>query len=395
MTIQAGVGVSTSRNPKAAGKEAAQKALDAAGLERPDFVFMFATVGYPQKEILNAVRQATAQAPLCGCSGEGIIAKDITDESNFSIAVMVLKSDNLKFIHGLSAGLKADSGAVGCDVGRSLQHHRGEDTKALFVFGDGLTINFDSFQRGVGETISEELHLPMFGGVSADNWAFKQTYQYCDDRVASDSVAWALLRGKASIISCVNHGCVPIGGKRTVTRAKGNMIYEIDRQPALEVLKEYLLPDEINNWEKAVINLCLGFKTPAYLEGYDEYMIRFIPAKDDSAGAFSIQTDILEGCDIWMARRDPDKMAEGLKWAANDIVSRSGSQKPGLIFQFDCCGRGKVILQESLRNKFLNEIQQQVGPETPWIGFYTLGEIGPVGHYNCFHNYSIVLVALY
>ena len=60
MTIQAGVGVSTIRNPKAAGKEAAQKALEAAGLERPDFVFMFATVGYPQKEILNAVRQATA-----------------------------------------------------------------------------------------------------------------------------------------------------------------------------------------------------------------------------------------------------------------------------------------------------------------------------------------------
>ncbi len=395
MTIQAGVGVSTNRNPKAAGKEAATKALNAADLERPDFVFMFATVGYPQKDILNAVRQATAQAPLCGCSGEGIIAKGITDESNFSVAVMVLKSDDLKFFHGLSAGLKADSGAVGRDVGRSLQHHMGDDAKALFVFGDGLTINFDSFQRGIGETISRGINLPMFGGVSADNWAFKQTYQYCDDKVASDSVAWAMLRGKTSILSCVNHGCVPIGGKRTVTRANGNVIYEIDGQPALEVLKEYLLPEEINNWEKAVISLCLGFKTPAYLEGYDDYMIRFIPAKDDAAKSISIQTEILEGCDIWMTRRDADRMAAGLKQAANDIVSRSGSQKPRLIFQFDCCGRGKVILQESMRNRFLYDIQQQVGPETPWIGFYTLGEIGPVGNHNCFHNYSIVLAALY
>jgi hypothetical protein len=133
MTIQAGVGVSTNRNPKVAGKEAARKALDVAKLERPDFVFMFATVGYPQKDILNAVRQATAQAPLCGCSGEGIIAQDIADESNFSVAVMVLKSDDLKFFHGLSAGLKADSEAVGRDMGRSLQHHIGDDTKALFV----------------------------------------------------------------------------------------------------------------------------------------------------------------------------------------------------------------------------------------------------------------------
>ena len=49
------MGVSTNRNYKAAGKEAARKALDAAESERPDFVFMFATVGYPQKDILNAV----------------------------------------------------------------------------------------------------------------------------------------------------------------------------------------------------------------------------------------------------------------------------------------------------------------------------------------------------
>jgi hypothetical protein len=96
-----------------------------------------------------------------------------------------------------------------------------------------------------------------------------------------------------------------------------------------------------------------------------------------------------------MTRRDADRMAEGLKRAADDIASRSGSQKPKLIFQFDCCGRGKVILQESVKHKFLNDIQQKIGPKTPWIGFYTLGEIGPVGNYNCFHNYSIVLAALY
>ncbi len=83
-------------------------------------------------------------------------------------------------------------------------------------------------------------------------------------------------------------------------------------------------------------------------------------------------------------------MAAALKRAANDVVSRFGSQKPRLIFQFDCCGRGKVILQESMRNKFLNDIQQQIGPEAPWIRFHTLGGIGPLGNYNCFHNYTMV-----
>ena len=39
--------------------------------------------------------------------------------------------------------------------------------------------------------------------------------------------------------------------------------------------------------------------------------------------------------------------------------------------------RGKVILEEPMKLQLLKDLQQQVGPEAPWIGFYTLGEIGP------------------
>jgi hypothetical protein len=102
-----------------------------------------------------------------------------------------------------------------------------ENKKALFVFGDGLTIKFDSFPMGVSETISKGMNLPVFGGTCVDKGVYKQTYQYCNDKVASDSVARAMVRGKTSILSCVNHGCVPIGRKRTVTRIKGNMIHEV------------------------------------------------------------------------------------------------------------------------------------------------------------------------
>lgn len=395
MATQAGVGVSNNRNPKAAGKEAAEKALAAAGVSKPDFVFMFASVGYPQQAVLDAVRKATAGASLSGCSGEGVIAQNMADESNFAVGVMAIKSDEMRFEHGLSTGLKADSGAVGRQVAASVKPKLGNDAVALFTLGDGLTINFDAFRSGVESTLAAKRPLPMFGGVAADNWAFKQTYQYCDGKVASDSVAWSLLTGKADILSAVNHGCVPIGGKRKVTKSKGNIIYTIDGRPSMDVLKEYLLPEEIDNWDKAVISLCLGFKTPAHMERYDDYMIRFIPGKDDTNGSIKIQTEAPEGCDIWMTRRDPAKMTAGAKEAARNVAAAAGSRKPKLVFQFDCCGRGKVILQEPVKLQMLRELQQQVGPGTPWLGFYTLGEIGPVGQHNCFHNYTVVLTAVY
>ncbi len=394
MAIQAGVGVSHHRNPKVAGTEAAEKALVSAGIDRPDFVFLFATVGYPQKTVLDAVRQATGRAPLCGCSGEGIIAHAIADESNFSVAVMALKSDEVRFANGLEAGLKADSEDVGRRAGRAIQAKTGPDAAALFVFGDGLSINFDRFRRGLAEGRGACPRLPLFGGAAADNWAFKQTYQYCDDEVISDGAAWALMSGRVRILTGVNHGCVPIGGRRIVTRADKNVIYEIDGRPALDVLKEYLLPEEIDNWSKAVINLCLGFRTPAHLEGYDEFAIRFIPGKDDARGSINIQTEVAVGSEIWMTRRDPEKMAKGVSDLGRKIRDELKGAEPRLVFQFDCCGRGKVILPEPQKLDLLKSLQREVGPKAPWIGFYTLGEIGPVGRHDCFHNYTAVLAVI-
>jgi 4'-phosphopantetheinyl transferase EntD len=47
MTTRAGVGTSRHHNPHVAGREAAQQALTEAGIPtKPDFVFMFASVGY-------------------------------------------------------------------------------------------------------------------------------------------------------------------------------------------------------------------------------------------------------------------------------------------------------------------------------------------------------------
>jgi len=54
MRTSVGVGSSDSRNPVEAGNEAALKALERAGISRPDFVFAFATVGYNQAAVPKA-----------------------------------------------------------------------------------------------------------------------------------------------------------------------------------------------------------------------------------------------------------------------------------------------------------------------------------------------------
>lgn len=395
MSDHVGVGLSRHRDPRRAGSEAAAMAMESAGCTGPAFVWAFSTVGYPQQVLIDAIHRETGNAPLCGCSGEGVIAGRTEDESNFAVAVMVVPPGDMAFSNGLATGLKADPEAAGREIGRQVRALGLSDSVALFVFPDGLGVNFDALRRGCEDALGPEMGLPMFGGAAADNWAMHQTYQYFNDLAVSDGVAWAVLSGPVKVLSAVNHGCVPIGGRLRITRGEGNVIREIDGRPALEVLKEYLFPEEIVNWDRAVGNLSLGFRTPAHFEGYDDYMIRFIPTRDEATSSFSIQTDVHDGDEVWMTRRDAKRIADGARQAATHLSSLAAGSQPRMVLQFDCAGRGKVMLDRETQSSILRELQDPIGPEAPWIGLNTFGEIGPVGTCNCFHNYTVVLAAIY
>lgn len=395
MATSAGVGISHHRNPKVAGKEAAAQALAAAKAERADIVFMFASVGYKQAELLQVVREATGHAPLLGCSGAGIIARGEADEGNFSVAVLVLSSDELRFQHGLTRGLADDPAGVGRTIAETIAPQVAADSQGLFIFPDGLTCNFDALLRGLNEGLLAERPLPLIGGLAGENWTMGKTFQYYNDEVISDGVAWALVSGSAQVFSVLSHGCVPIGAERKVTKSAGNVIYEIDDKPVLDVLREYLTVEEVEQWLKASTNLSLGFKAPSHLKAQDEYIVRFMPTRNPEDGSVQIYTEVPAGTSVWMTRRDYDKVASGVNTMGDQILARLGDAPPKLVFHFDCAGRGKVIFRDDQKLQLLRMLQDKFGPEVPWIGLYTYGEIGPVGDYNAFHNYTAVLTVVH
>src|ERR687897_1860162 len=139
MTTKAGVGMSRHHNPNIAGREAAQQALEKAGVDKPDFIFMLASIGYDQRSLLGVVRETTGGAPLTGCSAEGTINGDDADESNFSVVVTAISSDELRWTNGIVPGLEDDPRAVGKQVAQDLLPNLSQDAIGLFVFPDGLT----------------------------------------------------------------------------------------------------------------------------------------------------------------------------------------------------------------------------------------------------------------
>src|SRR5215218_7614105 len=322
MAIKAGVGMSRHHNPNIAGREATEQALEKASTVKPDFVFMFGSIGYDQHSLVRAVREVTGGALLSGCSAEGTIDGDNADESNFSVLVTAISSDELQWTNGLAAGLETEPRAVGQRVAQDLLPNLSAETIGLFVFPDGLTNNLEPFFAGLEGDLSSDRFLPVWGGGAGNNFNFGEpTYQYCDDEIVSDGISYALLSGKAQASWAMSHSLIPIGGERKVTRSQGNVIYEIDAKPAVEVLREYLpehaLSDE-RDWMRYAVSLALCFRAPSYMKD-EEYVVRGAPQPNLTDGSVTVQTEVKEGTSVWFSSRDKEKLATGLDRMARQI----------------------------------------------------------------------------
>ena len=396
MATFAGVGCSSNRNPREAGEEAALDALAAMGAGFPDFLFVFATVGYNQLALLSSIRRAVPGVPLSGCSGEGIITHSLISETNFTVCVMAIQSDDLTFKNVKITDISGRVANAGTSLANEIQPFLRDDTIGCFLFVDGLVIDFDPFQAAFEKALQWDRRLLLFGGLAADNWVSKRTYQYHDDEVLSEAISCVVMSGAGSIAWGVNHGCVPIGTKHMITRSKGNIIYEVDGIPVLELLKDYMEGDLKASWNKVSLNLSLGFPAPQEIRGdYGKLIVRYMMGKSDEEGYVTIQSDVQDGTELWIVRRDKELIKQGLLLVSEEIRNTAGSRKPKFVMQFECMGRGKVVFREQEKADLIGSLQNALGADVPWLGFYTYGEIGPVSGINCLHNFTAVVVAIF
>jgi hypothetical protein len=391
METKVGVGYSFHRHYKTAASQAAKNAFMEAGTDKADLVIAFGAIAYPQDQLVAAIRKQIGDAPLIGCSGNGLIASKEVAEETFYLGIMVIQSDALKFETASATGFSEDPYEVGRTIGATLSPTISDKTQCIITLADGININFDRYEKGMVEGLNVDRWIPLFGGASGDDWKMLRTFQYLDDRALTDGAVAFTLSGEAELAFAFNHGCSVLGEKKTITRSLGNVIQEIDGQPAYEVLREFMSEDEENDWGKTSVNLNMGFKSD---EGDDEMYVRWMPSVDKDSGAITLPTEVSDGIPIWLMRRDSDRIKNGVSRIGKEIKGQLAGKKPKFVLHFDCAGRGKVIFRDQEKQDMLHELQKQVGEDVPWLGFSTYGEIGPINRRNCFRNYTLVLLAV-
>lgn len=395
MATKIGVGESKKVEAFEAGKEAATLAMEKAGIKKCDFCLVFSTVGYNLNELIEGIREVTKDASLIGCSGEGIITQSGSNEEIYGVGVMVFQSDEIAFHCAMAENLKENSKEAGIKIGTKLLPFLTENPVGLLIFADCLTVNTNELFSGIESQFKK--FVPFIGGTSFDNWQFKKTYQFFNDKVLTNSAVAALITGKIKLLIKVNHGCEPLGIERIVTKSQKNIIYEIDKKPAWEVFKEYVGEEEKDlSFGKLIAHLSFGLKVPSAIsKTYDQYIIRTPMTLDEKTGAIGISAEIKENTPIQLVRRDEEKIKNGAFKVAKEIKEELKGKEILGVIHIDCAGRGKAALGNRVNEIVINPLQETIGKNIPWLGFHSGGEIAPIGNTNYFHNYTVVLGVLY
>ncbi len=394
MAIHVGVGKSKEPDGYRAGVEAATIAMAKENLSTVQFVLVAATLGYDQKELLAGIRSVVKEAPVVGCSTQGIITQEGPDELLRRVEVMVFDSDVMRFTPVLAKGLKEDSYGAGKKIAETLRTAWPTDAKALLLITDGLSINSDALFKGIEELLPQK--IPFIGGTASETSVFKNTYQYFNDEVMEDAAIGILISGDFDIDVGVSHGSQPVGITRTVTKAEGNHIYEIDNKPAFEVFRDLLGPQTTDLDFTVVAGGCLGVAMPEeHREEYEDVILRIPLVLEKKDNSLYMAAEWPAGTEIVICRRDGETIVRRAKEIAEGINKRHPGKTPAFVLHFNCTGRSKTFIGADVAKNEIVANQGAFIDHVPWFGYYTLGEIAPVKDKNYFHNWTSVLFAVY
>ena len=372
--MQVAIGYSARADALRAGREAAQRARAGLSSSGAQFALVFGSSWFQQEPLLQGIREVFHDVPFIGGSTAGEIVAD--GPVSHSCVVVLIASDELKWSIGVGKDVDTGPRKAGQTAAyAAAQRFRSQPRVGFLLFGDGLATGYAEVMRGIQEVLGTSSLIA--GGMTGDDLRFSKTYQYADGRVMSRAVVGALLSGPAKMGVGIQHGFAPIGKPRRVSRAKANVLFELDGRPAASVYEEYFGHEivermRVEGWTRQGSAYPLGIQC----DTNDQWLLRNVQ---------SVQADSSLLCSGEVPEEAWLQLMIGSKQFALDAAYRAAQQaiqplnRVALVLVFDSVLRRKLLGTQHAALE-IARIRQAVGFSTPLAGCYTYGEQGPLGN---------------
>jgi small ligand-binding sensory domain FIST len=244
------------------------------------------------------------------------------------------------------------------------------------------------------QAIEREIgYSPVIGAGSSESGVAGATFQLCNDKVATNAVTGLHLSGSFESFIDITQGCQPITEPLVITRAGGNIIYEIDNRPAFEVFTSVLKGPLLEDLRRALMYVFVGVPADRRRNsvGGGEYLVRNIIGLDSEKKIIGVADEVTEGQVMVFTLRDGQRARDDLGQMLKRQAQRLDGKKPAFGVYFNCCARGTSLY--GIPGIDSAYIRQTLG-DFPLIGMFGGYELAPLGGANHLFAYTGVLALI-
>lgn len=340
-------------------------------------------------EPFAALDRAFPNAVLIGCSTAGEIAGRQVHDASLSVAVVRFHHTALR-LAATTLASAADSFDAGTRLAAQLAPAPADERlRAVFVLSDGLDVNGSSLVDGLVRHLPPG--VPITGGLAGDGSRFQRSW-VLDRRQAQGGQVCAV--GFYGERLHVGHGCgsgwQDFGPERRITRAEGNVLYELDGKPALALYRTYL-----GDLAQGLPGTALLFPLSVRRAGQaQETLVRTILGIDEAQQSLTFAGDLPAGGVARLMRASPDQLIDSAGAAARRATAGLPGEHAALVISVSCVGRRLVLGERT--DEEVETVDDCAPAGSAHVGLYAYGEISPMATGGCseLHNQTMTVTVL-
>lgn len=268
-----------------------------------------------------------------------------------------------------------------------LQAHENFTNPSLFVLTGGIANDGEEIVQGLKEGYLEEIKI--FGGLAGDDLKSKATFCFSHQTVLKDGIVGiAFDANHIEINGLATSGWQTLGSDHIVTKAKGNIIYTINDEPALDYFIKFFGQYDENRVSGKQIS-SISAQYPFQIKKTGGYSVLRSPlASNEEDRSLMLVGRIEEGTSFKFS------ISPGVE-VVNETSELFEQFKQNKVEDIDaailvsCKGRHAAL------GPFINDEIENIYNqwEKPMIGFLSYGEIGNLDNGVCdFHNETCCLI---
>lgn len=331
-------------------------------------------------QTIDGIRQRFPNANIALASTSGNLMDQSLQDDHVVCTAVTLERSHFKCESAVLSEPGDLSELCKCLAARLLA----DDLRHVFILSDGGSVNGTVLSESLNQSLPAGVTLS--GGLAGDGIDFIKTVVGLDAEPLPRTIVAIGLYGQSLEIGFGSSGgWSNFGPERIVTRSEGNVLYELDGQPALTLYKKYL-----GDQAEQLPASALRFPLSVNLNGEQPAVVRTILSIDEEQGSMTFAGDIAPHAQVHFMRASYEDLIDGATIAAQQANMPDAS----LVFCVSCVGRRIVLGQRT--EEELECVRNSFGPNPVVTGFYSYGELAPSGedHLCQLHNQTMTITSI-